>query len=87
MPTSSDSNYPRHEASPSVLNALAETLVRLGRTDEAISASEWGVKLDPWHDPSHYQLGNGYARKNYTQLHAAYPLAFSDAPGRARIRK
>jgi predicted Zn-dependent protease len=70
---------------PTVLEALANTLIRLGRTDEAISAVEWGVRLDPYHDPSHYLLGNGYARKNYTQLAAAYPQAFADAAGRKSI--
>jgi tetratricopeptide (TPR) repeat protein len=64
------------------LETLAQTLIRLGRTDEAISACEWGVKLDPYHDPSHYLLGNGYAHKNYTQLVAAYPTSFADAAGR-----
>ena len=66
---------------PEALETLANTLIRLGRTDEAISAGEWGVRLNPYHDPSHYLLGNGYARKNYTQLVAAYPNAFADAAG------
>ena len=49
-------------ASADVLEPLAQTLIRLGRTDEAISAAQWGVRLDPYHDPSHYVLGNGYTR-------------------------
>ena len=69
-----------------VLMALTETLIRLGRTDEAISAAEWAVRLAPYNDAAHYLLGNGYARKNYTQLFAAYPAAFADAAGRARHR-
>ena len=32
-------------------------------------------------------MGNGYARRNYTQLFAAYPAAFADAAGRAAIAK
>ncbi|MFI5371151.1 MAG: tetratricopeptide repeat protein [Candidatus Eisenbacteria bacterium] len=67
---------------PEALETLANTLIRLGRTDEAISAAEWGVRLNPYHDPSHYLLGNGYARKNYTQLVAVYPRAFADVAGR-----
>ena len=63
------------------LETLANTLIRLGRTDDAISAAEWGVRLHPCHDASHYLLGNGYARKNYTQLAAAYPKAFADPVG------
>jgi tetratricopeptide (TPR) repeat protein len=72
-------------ATPEALETLANTLIRLGRTDEAISAGEWGVRLNPYHDASHYLLGNGYARKNYTQLVAAYPKAFADAAGRRAL--
>jgi Tfp pilus assembly protein PilF len=64
-------------ASPQALDVLAQTLIQLGRTDEAISAAEWGVRLDPYHLSSHYTLGNGYARKNYSQLFAAYPASFA----------
>jgi hypothetical protein len=35
---------------------------------DAVSAAEWSVRLNPYHDASHYLLGNGYTRKNYTQL-------------------
>jgi tetratricopeptide (TPR) repeat protein len=70
------------DGSPDVLMALTETLIRLGRTDESISAAEWAVRLAPYHDAAHYLLGNGYARKNYTQLFAAYPVAFADPAGR-----
>ncbi len=72
-------------SSPTALEALSNTLVRLGRTDEAISAVEWGVRLNPYHESSHYFLGNGYARKNYTQLLAAYPRSFADAAGRRSL--
>lgn len=68
-----------------VLMALTETLIRLGRTDDAISAAEWAVKLSPYKESAHYLLGNGYARKNYTQLAAAYPAAFADRAGRKAL--
>lgn len=45
------------------------------------------MKLDPWHDASHYMLGNGYARKNYTQLAATYPAAFAGRAGRAALAR
>jgi tetratricopeptide (TPR) repeat protein len=70
---------------PEALETLAATLIRLGRIDEAISAGEWGVRLNPYHEGSHYLLGNGYARKNYTQLVAAYPKAFADLAGRRAL--
>src|SRR5262249_52773543 len=73
-------------ASAEVLEPLAQTLIRLGRTDEAISAAQWGVRLDPYHDPSHYLLGNGYTRRNYSQLPAGSPGAFASEAGRQAIR-
>ena len=33
-----------------VLMVLTETMIRLGRTDDAISATEWAVKLTPYHE-------------------------------------
>ncbi|HEX7877779.1 MAG TPA: tetratricopeptide repeat protein, partial [Candidatus Eisenbacteria bacterium] len=69
-------------ATPEVLLASSETLIRLGRTDEAISCAEWAVKLNRYHDGAHYYLGNGYARKNYSELATAYPANFADAAGR-----
>ncbi|TPW03662.1 MAG: hypothetical protein FD129_3009, partial [bacterium] len=70
------------KATPDVLLSSAETLIRLGRTDEAITAAEWAIKLNRYHDGAHYYLGNGYAKKNYTELAAAYPGRFADEPGR-----
>ena len=72
-------------ATADALETLAQTLIRLGLTDEAISAATWAVRLNPYHDPSHYLLGNGYTRRSYTQLTAAYPRAFADAAGRKRL--
>ncbi len=65
------------------MTVLAQALLRVGRTDEAISAAEWGTLLNPYSDMAHYLRGNGYTvRRNYTQLYAAYPHAFADAAGR-----
>lgn len=52
------------------LGALADTLIRLGRTEDAIAAAEGAVALNKHHEAAHYLLGNGYARENYTQLAA-----------------
>lgn len=76
-------SYPNSE----VLMALTETLIRLGRTDEAISAGEWAVRMSPYSDGAHYLLGNGYARKNYSELRAAYPTAFADDAGRQELAR
>jgi len=64
------------------LVSLAETLIRVGRTDDAIAACEQAIRFDPYHMIGHYYLGNGYARKNYTELYAAYPDAFSGDEGK-----
>lgn len=74
------------DATADGLQALAQTLVRLGRNDEAITAAEWATRLDPYHERAHYLRGNGYTvRKNYTQLHAAYPGVFADSSGCLRL--
>jgi tetratricopeptide (TPR) repeat protein len=56
--------------------ALADTLIRLGRTEDAIAAAEAAVALNPHHEAAHYLLGNGYTRENYTQLAARLGDAF-----------
>ncbi|MEJ6004596.1 tetratricopeptide repeat protein [Paucibacter sp. AS339] len=61
------------------LMAQADALIRLGRTDAAIAASERAVALNPRHEMAHYHLGNGYARKNYSELAALNPKAFAEA--------
>ncbi|MBW8843536.1 MAG: tetratricopeptide repeat protein [Burkholderiales bacterium] len=58
------------------LAALADTLIRLGRTEDAIAAAEQAVALNRHHEAAHYLLGNGYARENYTQLAARLGDAF-----------
>ncbi len=73
------------DATDEALLALSETLIRLGRTDNAITAAEWGVRVQPYSDAAHYLLGNGYARKNYTELFNAYPATFADGEGRLAL--
>lgn len=67
------------------LSAQAETLIRLGRTDDAIAAAEGALALNRHHEMAHYLLGNGYARENYTQLAARLGDAF--APLMAEVRR
>lgn len=67
------------------LAALADTLIRLGRTDDAIGAAEAAVALNPHHEAAHYLLGNGYTRENYTQLAARLGDGF--APLLADVRR
>lgn len=67
------------EVSADGLYALSDVLIRLGRIDEAITAGEWALRFDPLHQQTHYLLGNGYARRNYTELRAAHPDLFLPA--------
>jgi tetratricopeptide (TPR) repeat protein len=65
------------------LLALVDTRIRLGETDGAIAANELAIEIDPFNETAQYIIGNGYARKNYTELYAAYPGSFADSLGRA----
>lgn len=56
---------------------LALTLIRLGRTDEAIHAANMALRLAPWNEGAHYLLGNGYTRRDYRQLEQEHPEAFA----------
>lgn len=67
------------------LAALADTLIRLGRTEDAIAAAEAAVALNPHHEAAHYLLGNGYTRENYSQLAARLGDGF--APLLAEVRR
>ena len=61
------------------LMALSDTLIRLGRTQEAVQAAERAVQLNPYHEQAHYQLGNGYTSRNYTQLAAEFGSRYGEA--------
>jgi tetratricopeptide (TPR) repeat protein len=67
------------------LAALADTLIRLGRTQDAITAAEGAVALNRHHEAAHYLLGNGYVRENYTQL--GQRLGDGFAPLMADVRR
>lgn len=73
------------EATADGLAALAETLVRLGRTDDAINAAERAIALNRFHEQAHYLLGNGYAKENYSQLTARLGDGFT--PLMAEVRR
>lgn len=66
-------------------SALADTLIRLGRTEDAIAAAEQAVALNRHHEMAHYLLGNGYARENYSQLGQRLGEGF--APLMADVRR
>ncbi|QPF72564.1 tetratricopeptide repeat protein [Roseateles sp. DAIF2] len=58
----------REAATADVLVTQSEILVRLGRTNEAVAALEEAIRLNPDHEAANYQLGNGYTRRNYSEL-------------------
>ncbi len=67
-----------------LLMALNETLIRLGRTNEAVDAAEQAVALNPDHEQANYQLGNGYTRRNYSELEVHCGRRFASAAGHTR---
>ncbi len=76
-------------ADPALLNTIISVLIRLGETAEAIDLAHEVLLWDPWNEEAHYVLGNGYARKSYSELETAYPSAFPDsstAPLLAQVR-
>ncbi|NNE09960.1 MAG: tetratricopeptide repeat protein, partial [Gemmatimonadetes bacterium] len=70
---------------PGLLYAATLVLIRLGEVSEAIALAKEALRLDPYHEASHYLLGNGYTDLNYTELEEAYPGAFQDAEGNAYL--
>lgn len=72
---------------PELLVSLLEALLRVGRASEAIDAAQLALELGPYNERAHYQLGNGYTRKNYTQLYAAYPDAFAHGEDRSELER
>jgi len=80
----------RDGGSADAMTNLAQALLRVGRTDEAIHAAEWATRLGPYCEMAHYLRGNGYTvRKSYTQLFAAWPKAFAetDPKGEAALAR
>jgi tetratricopeptide (TPR) repeat protein len=71
----------------SLLVDLAHTLIRLGRTEEAINSARMAVRLAPLHQAAHYLLGNGYTQMNYRQLESAYPAAFAHGTARSALEQ
>lgn len=69
---------------PDLLMALNETLIRLGRTNEAVQAAEQAVALNPDHEQANYQLGNGYTRSNYSELEQRCGAGFAKAARHSR---
>lgn len=70
---------------PDLLYAATLVLIRLGEVSEAIAIGKEALRLDPYHEVSHYLLGNGYTDYNYTELEEAYPTAFQDVEGNAYL--
>ncbi len=70
--------------SAETLGTLAETLIRLARTGDAIDAARQALDYNPYDEHAHYLLGNGYARRNYTELRREEPARFAEAEALAR---
>jgi len=66
---------------PDLLLHVSDTLIRLGRTAEAIASARLAVAIAPYHEAGHYLLGNGYSERNYSELFTFKPKAFADKLG------
>jgi len=53
------------------------TLIRLGRTREAVELFRYAIAINPGHEAGHYYLGNGYTPLNYSQIGERYPTLFA----------
>lgn len=76
----------REQGPPSadLLMALNETLIRLGRVNEAVLAAEQAIRLSPNHEQANYQLGNGYTSRNYSELALRCGKRFAAAAAHTR---
>lgn len=74
------------QLSDEVLFQAALCKVYLGETSEAIDLAEECLRWNPSHEMGHYYLGNGYARKNYTELEAANASLRCDSTGVVCVR-
>lgn len=69
------------------LSSTVQVLIRLGEVGKAIDLASETLRWNPLHEQAHYFLGNGYSRKNYTELETAYPSAFPDSTTRVLLGK
>jgi len=70
---------------PALLNEITWMLIRRGEVREGIDLTAEALRWDRWNERAHYLLGNGYARRNYTELEEAYPEAFPGPADAERI--
>lgn len=63
--------------SDDALFLMGKTLIRLGRTRDAVELFRVAIEVNPYHQGAHYYLGNGYAPLNYSQIEERYPQLFA----------
>jgi len=69
---------------PDLLMAINESLIRLGRVNDAVLAAKQAFALNPNHEHANYQLGNGYTRTSYRELALRCGERFQHAAGHTR---
>jgi len=67
--------------------AMADTLLRLGRINEAIDTLKFTLQVSPWNERVHRLLGSGFTTMNYSQLFTAFPTNFADKEGLEALAK
>ncbi|MCB2198707.1 tetratricopeptide repeat protein [bacterium] len=63
--------------SDDALFSMGKTMIRLGRTREAVELFRVAIEVNPYHQGAHYYLGNGYTPLNYSQIEERYPHLFA----------
>jgi tetratricopeptide (TPR) repeat protein len=58
------------------LTTWAGILVRAGKGSEATKLYESIAEAHRWNGPAHYQLGNGYSERNYSELERQEPASY-----------
>ncbi len=66
------------QISDDVIFQAALCMQNLGETSESMDLLEEVLKWNKYHELGHYYLGNGYARKNYSELESTSPYLKCD---------
>ncbi|MBK6767278.1 MAG: tetratricopeptide repeat protein [bacterium] len=76
-----ESAWTQDQLSDDVIFQMALTKIELGEISEATDLLKEALRWNPLHDMAHYFLGNGYSRKNYSELEGASPYLKCDGSG------
>jgi len=73
--------WTKEQLTDEVIFRMAMTKIELGEISEATDLLNEALRWNPLHEMAHYFLGNGYARRNYTELEDTSPYLKCDGTG------